>query len=255
MTTETVLLIGPSTNTASGVLDSHAKRLGQRSFADEVDTATFETDPVRELRGQFTDITTERVYAVPVITAHTSTTMERLPTALSYISGDVRYCEPVGRSPAVTEIIVRRTSGLVSADEEASMILVSSGCSSKPYHRQAAEYHAARIRDQSSYTDVVTCHLVQDPAIECVHYEVSNGRVVAVPLFFTRNENTSKLSRKLGFERGNVDWIDPFSSHPRITDAIRAEVEKQRALDDGPPSTAREDEMLQNGSVESHSVR
>ncbi|GAA0474312.1 sirohydrochlorin chelatase (plasmid) [Halococcus dombrowskii] len=239
MTSESLLLIGRETGNAHEVFETHAERLTRRTNVDDVSIATYESEPVRELRAQFEAISTDRTYVIPMRAAHTHDTIEDVPAALSYISGNVRYCEPLGRSPAVTEILRKRAVNLVPAGEDASLVIVGFGSSSKPYHRQTTEYHAARLRDGSDYGEVLTCYLLQNPAVECVRYNVSKRRAVAVPLFVTRSEATDeRVPDALELGRGGIEYADPFGKHPRITDAIRAEVEKQRTLTVEEPSAS-----------------
>lgn len=231
MTTESLLLIGRNTGNARDVFETHAERLARRTTVDAVEIATYESEPVRELREQLGALSTDRVYAVPMCAAHTYDTINGIPAALSSISGDIRYCEPLGRSPVVTEILRERGASLVSPADDTSLVLVGFGSSSKPYHRQTADYHAARLRDGSDYGEVLTCYLLQNPAVECVRYNVSKSRAVAVPLFVARSEATEeRIPDKLELARGGIEYADPFCDHPQITSAIRAEVEKQRAL-------------------------
>lgn len=231
MTTESILLIGRDTRNAREVLEVHASRLGQRSVVDHVQIAIYESEPIRELRADFERISADTVYAVPMRAAHSHDTIEGVPAALSYVSGDVHYCEPLGRSPAVTEVIAERGAGLVPASDDASLILVGFGSSSKPYYRQATDYHAARLREQSRYGEVLTCYLLQSPTVECVRYNTTTSRSVAVPLFLTRTEATERrIPDELELARGGIEYADPLGAHPRITDAVHAEVEKQRAL-------------------------
>jgi sirohydrochlorin ferrochelatase len=231
MTTESLLLIGRETGNVHEVFETHAERLAKRIDIDDVTIATYKQEPVLELQEQLNTISAERVYAVPLCAAHTYDTVNDIPAALSYISGNVRYCEPLGRSPAVTEVLRQRGVNLVPAADDVSLIIVSFGSSSKPYHRQTTDYHAARLRDGSDYGEVMTCYVLQNPTVECVRYNVSKPRAVAVPLFATRSKVTKEqIPNKIELKRGGIEYADPFGKHPRITNAIHAEVEKQRAL-------------------------
>jgi sirohydrochlorin ferrochelatase len=231
MTSETILLIARETRNARELLEEHADRLRRRSVVDAVEVATYESEPVRELRGRFERLTADVVYAVPVCAAHTHETIDAVPAALSYVSGDVRYCEPIGRSPVVTEVIEERGADLRPPSEDVSLVLVGFGSSSKPYHRQTTDYHAARLREGSDYGEVLTCYLLQNPAVECVRYNATGDRSVAVPLFFSRTEATEdRIPAELELDRGGIEYAAPLGGHPRITDAIHGEVEKQRAL-------------------------
>lgn len=247
MTTETLLLIGRDTGNAHEVFETHADRLARRADLD-VTIATYESEPVRELREQLGAIPADRVYAVPMCVAHAHDTTNGVPAALSYVSGDVRYCEPLGQSPAVTEIIREKGSNLVPATDDASLVLVGFGSASKPYHRQTADYHAVRLRDGSDYGEVLTCYLLQNPVVECVRYNLSKRHAVAVPLFMTQSKATEqRIPDELELTRGGIEYADPFCEHPRLTDAIHAEVEKQRALagDDASASVSFETKLTQ----------
>lgn len=231
MTTEAILLIGRNTRNAQDVLEAHAGRLGRRSVVDDVEVATYESEPNVELEEQFERISADTVYAVPMCAAHCHDTIDGVPAALSYVSGDVHYCEPLGRSPAVTEVLEERGADLIPASDDVSLVLVGFGSSSKPYHRQTTDYHAARLREQSGYGEVLTCYLLQNPTVECVRYNTSKNQSVAVPLFLTRTEATERrIPDELDLGRGGIEYADPLGAHPRVTDAVHAEVEKQRAL-------------------------
>lgn len=232
MTSETLLLIGRGTAHAREVLETHADRLAQRGVVEEVSTVTYESEPVRELPRQLREVPGDRVYAMPVCVAHAFDTVRDLPAALSFVSGAVQYCEPPGRNPAVTDVIVQRATERLGGDAGVSLVLVGFGSSSKPYHRQMAEYHAARLREGSEYGEVHTCYLMQDPAVECVRYELSNEQAVAVPLFLTPCAATERrIPERL--EGDGIEYAEPLGIHPRITDAIHAELEKQRVLTGG----------------------
>jgi sirohydrochlorin ferrochelatase len=250
MTSESLLLIGRETRNAREVIETHADRLSRRGVVDDVEVATYTSEPVQELRGEFERITAETVYAVPVCAAHGRDTIDGVPAALSSVPGEVTYCEPPGQSPAVTEVIEERGQDLIPASDDVSLIIVGFGSSSKPYHRQTTDYHAARLREQSAYGEVLTCYLLQNPAVECVRYNASTNRSVAVPLFVTRTEATeNRIPAELEVGRGGIEYADPLGEHPRMTDAIHAEVAKQRtlALGDTSPGSSFEAQLTQTG--------
>lgn len=231
MTTETLLLVGRDAGDTRDVLACHAERLVRRTAVDGVEVAAYCDEPTADLRDRLGSMTADRVYAVPLSVAHTHDTVDRIPRALSYVPGEVRYCEPPGRSPAVTDAILDRAGDALLAAEGVSLVLVGFGSSSKPYHRRTLDYHARRLREGSDYGEVVTCYLIQNPTVECVRYNVSKPRTVAVPLFVSRTEATERrVPEKLELSRGGVEYTAPLGRHPRVTDAIHAEVEKQRAL-------------------------
>lgn len=231
MTSESILLIGRETRNAHEVLETHAERLSRRAIVDDVGIATYKREPSHELGGEFGRISADTVYAVPMCAAHSHDTINGIPAALSHVPGDVHYCEPLGQSPAVTEVIEEKGATLIPASDDVSLILIGFGSSSKPYYRQTTDYHAARLREQSEYGEVLTCYLLQNPTVECVRYNTTTDQSVAVPLFVSRTEATeSRIPDELELARGGIEYADPLGEHPRITDAVHAEVEKQRAL-------------------------
>lgn len=233
MTHDALLLIGRRTTRAPEALETHAERLRRRGVAEVVRTATYDSEPVRELRDSFGDVDADRVFALPFSVAHSHETTTDLPAALSYLSGAPRYCEPLGHSPAITDAILARAADRIAPDPDATLVLVGFGSSSQPYHRQVAEYHASRVRESSAYGDVTTCYLIQNPTVECARYNVDTERAVAVPLFVARSEATdSEIPTKLELDRGGIRYADPLGEHSLVTDAIESELAKQRVLAD-----------------------
>lgn len=233
MTTESIVLIGRERSESKQLFETHAERLAERSGIDAVETATYETEPVQELREQLRGLSADRVYAVPMRVAHNHDTTQGVPAALSHISGEVVYCEPPGGSDAVTDVIEQKARSLVSPQSETSLVLVGFGSNSQPNHRRTTERHADRLRERTEYGEVVSCYLLQNPAVECVRYNVSNPTAVAVPLFLGESEATGeRIPAQLELGRGGMEYAGALGGHPRITDAIHAEVEKRRALDE-----------------------
>jgi len=231
MTSESILLVGRAVDGLGALLETHAARLRERIDVDAVEVATYEDEPIRELRPQFESVTAETVYAVPMVAAHTRDTTSEIPAALSAVPGTVRYCEPPGQSPAITDVLAQRAGAEITPGGDASLVLVGFGSSSDPYQRQTADYHASRLAANSEYDSVLTCYLLQNPAVECVRYNVPTNEAVAVPLFLGRCEATERrIPDALELDRGGIVYADPLLDHPGVTDAIAAEVEKQRSL-------------------------
>ncbi|MFB6281564.1 MAG: CbiX/SirB N-terminal domain-containing protein [Haloferacaceae archaeon] len=231
MTDDALLLIGRDAANAGEVLATHAERIERQGAVDAAHVATYESEPVRELRDRLGSLSADRVYAVPMCAAHTYETTEDVPAALSYVPGEVRYCEPVGRSPAVTGALLDRATDEVRPGADASLVLVGFGNSSQPYGRRVVRYHAGRLRERSSYGEVTTAFLLQNPAVECARYAVTGDRPVAVPLFVARSDATeAAIPRKLELDRGGFGYADPLGRHPRVTRAVRSAIETRRAV-------------------------
>lgn len=241
MTNETLLLVGRDTGNSREVISTHAERLRDRNVASSVRVSLYEEEPVRELKEPFRSVDSGTVYAVPMCVGHTHETRDRVPRALSYVPGNVRYCDPPGRSPALAGVVADRAAGLTenAAEPATTLVLVGFGSSSLPHQRRTVEDHATRLRDRSEFGDVLTCYLLQNPAVECVRYNVSTDHAVAVPLFMAESEITEEeIPAKLELDRGGIAYADSIGDHPRVTDLIHAEVTKQRTLAEGGASGA-----------------
>ncbi|WP_129114670.1 sirohydrochlorin chelatase [Halegenticoccus tardaugens] len=229
MTEDALVLIGRETPHAREVLETHARRLERRGIVDAVHVALYEREPGRELPAHLAGVNAGVVYAVPMAFAHTRETTEGVPAALSTLSGDVRYCEPIGRSPASTAVIADRAEEARTG--ERALVLVAFGNGAEDHQRRAAEYHAARLREETDYDEVVASYLLENPAVECARYGYAAESAVAVPLFLARSAATDReIPEKLELDRGGVAYAEPLGDHPRLTDAIEAEVGTQRLV-------------------------
>lgn len=234
----TVLLVGQESGENRGTLEAHAERLRARGLELDVRLVTFEQEPERELSATFGSLQSDTVYVVPMCLAHTRVTTELLPDAFTHFTGEVRYCEPVGRHGAVTKAIRDRAAEALEPGQDVTLILASMGNTSAPHQRRATETHADRIRETAEYGAVRTAYLVQNPAVECARYTVSTDRAVTVPLFLTRGPATDEeIPRKLELDRGGMAYADPLGEHERITTAIESVVHTQRAIAGELPTT------------------
>lgn len=227
----TLLLVGRETTAAREVLESHAQRLRRRCAVDSVHVTTYSDDPYRELRTSLTGIESDETYVVPMCAGHTNETTTDLPAALTQIDGTVHYCEPVGNDPAITEAIRDRARAAVEPDAGVSLVLVGLGNTSSAHHRGVLESHAQRLRERTAYEAVRECYLVQNPAVECVRYNVPTERAVAVPLFILPGETTAKrIPDKLGVDRGGFVCTDPLGTHEKVTDAVESILDARTAM-------------------------
>lgn len=248
MPSDALLLVGRDTGHARTVLETHATRLVERDVVDAAHVATYDLEPASELRDQLAGIEADRVYAVPTSVAHTNDTVGELPAVLSTVRGELRYCEPLGHSPAVTTLLEQRAAASVPEREDSSLVLVGLGSSGTPHARQVVEYHADRLRDGAGFDEVVPCYLVQNPTVECVRYNVTNDRVVAVPVFLAACEATrERIPDKLELDRGGIEYAAPLGEHDLVTDAIEARIATQRAIaSPGPEPVSYEDSLVRS---------
>ncbi|MUV88373.1 sirohydrochlorin chelatase [Natronomonas sp. CBA1123] len=232
--TDTLLLVGRQHTRA--VAETHAMRLRERGVADRIGVDTYDHDPA-ELSAD----TGGETYVVPMAVAPTRDTTRGIPGALP----TAHHCEPVGTSPAVSRALADRAREAVAPGDDASLALLAFGDTSREGHRRATEAHATRLRESTQYGEVTAAYLLQNPAAECVRYNLSGDRAVAVPFFIAPCEETdSALPAKLELDRGGLAYADPLGDHEAVTDAIEAEVAKARSLGSG---TAAVDPVATDG--------
>jgi sirohydrochlorin ferrochelatase len=234
MTDETCCLVGRETPHARQITETHAARLRARGAVDSVRVTLYESDPERELRESFASISADSVYAVPMVTAHTRETETDVPRALRSVDADVVYLDPVGTDPTLAETLADRARDALEPTGDTSVILAGFGSSSLPYQRRTAERLADRLEAETDYDEVEPSFLLQNPAMECARYTVSNDRVVAVPMFVAHGPATrERIPAQLDLDRGGIAYADPIGDHPRLTDIVHAALEKRRVLSEG----------------------
>ncbi len=238
MRNDALLLIGRGRQPAQDVFETHATRLRRRGVTDTVHVARYEHDPTAELEETFRSITAETVYAFPMTIAHNYETTDTIPAALTAIDADVALCEPIGGTAPITEILIDRATSHSEPAPDTSVLLIGFGSSSLPYPRQIVEYHANRLAATTDYDEIKTAYLLQNPAVECARYTLTNDRAVAVPVFITPSEATEReIPTKLELDRGGLQYADIIGRHPRLTDAIHAAIDRQRTLTTDPMAT------------------
>lgn len=232
MTGHTTVLLTRNTRGAREATETHAERLRDRGVTEYVDVVSYDDEPGRELKQPLQEIDSDVVYAVPFTAGYTKDTREALPRALSHVDGTVRYCRPAGAGAAATAAAAARAREAAEVDADTSIALVGFGGAGGDHRRDAVESHAERLRETTPAGEVVTCYLIRDPSVECVRYNLSKPRAVAVPLFMSRCEATEEaIPRKLELERGGVEYADVLGGHPAVTDAIQESIQQERAAE------------------------
>lgn len=234
----TLMLIGRQTAQNEGTIETHARRLRDQDVAETVVVERFDGANGEHRTDEYADLDDEAVYVMPMTAARTTETEQVLPSIATAVADSAVLCDPIGRSQAVTDVLADRATDHVEPSADASLVLVGLGSSSLPYQRRVVEYHRRRLAARTAYGDVTAAYLLQDPVVECAPYNVSTDDVVAVPLFVTPSEVTREaIPDRLDLDTNDIAYADPLGAHPRLTDAIRAEVTKRHILESQAPGT------------------
>lgn len=233
----TLILMGRRMTRSDRTIETHAERLRKRDVAETVRIKRYDDERgiIADGKGSAIkdeDYSGEDVFLLPMIVAETNA-MTHAIRAVAAGTGSPIICDPIGRSPAVADIIADRASKRIEPAADTSLVLVGLGSSVLPHQHQTLRSHETRLRERTAYGEVRSCYLLQDPTVECLRYNVSNEQIVIVPVFFsscvaTAEEIPAKID--LDFDRSDIEYTEPIGTHPRITDAIHAEVARQHIL-------------------------
>jgi len=244
----TLLLVGRHTNGSSQALEVHAERLRDRDIAASVRVAHY--DRTHAIDGDGTALSKTgalddgEVFLLPVLMTNTRGAEHAVRAIATSIPNSVCVCDPIGRVPAVSRLLLERAAETAQPTEDTALVLVGFGSGSAPGSRETLKYHERRLRKRSDYADVRSCYLLQDPAAECVRYNVSRRRMVVVPAFVSPGPAIrTEIRAKIRDDRGRVAYAEPIGTHSLLTDAMYAAVAKQYIVNtrDGdvppPPTT------------------
>lgn len=225
-----VVLLGQETPSARGVLETHAARLRRRGSVDEVRVATLDKDG-EDMQATLQTLDADEVYVVPMCLAHTNETTTGVPATLARTSRQVRYCQPVGQDPRITAAIKDRARSAVTPGPETTLVLVGLGNSGADHHRDVLAAHARRLRDRTAFGAIRDCYLVQNPAVECVRYNVPTDDAVAVPAFVLPGPATAeRIPEKLELDRGGMAYAGALGRHEQVTAAIESTLDARTVL-------------------------
>jgi len=244
----TLLLVGRYTDGSSQATEVHAERLRDRDIAASVRVARY--DRTHAVNGDGAALSgvdppdDGAVFLLPAVMANTRATGHAVRSIAASLPDPVCVCDPIGRAPVVSRLLLERAESAVEPSAETALVLVGFGSGSPPESRGPLGYHERRLREQSDYGDVQSCYLLQDPAAECVRYNTSGRRMAVVPAFISPGPAIrTEIRAKIRDER--VTYAEPIGTHPLLTDAMHAAVTKRYVLetrgdDESPPATAAE---------------
>lgn len=243
----TLLLAGRHTDGPNQAIERHAERLRDRDIAASVQVVHY--DRTHAIDGDGTALSRtdapddEEVFLLPALMTNTRGAEHAMRAIATSIPNPVCVCDPVGRVPTVSRLLLEHAEEAAQPSESTALVLVGFGSDSAPGSRRTLECHERRLRERSDYGDVSSCYLLQDPTVECVRYNVSGRRMVVVPAFVSPGPAIrTEIRAKIRDDRGRVAYAEPIGTHPLLTDAMHAAVAKQYVLttrdsDVPPPAT------------------
>lgn len=176
----------------------HAARLRERGEFAEVREAFWKEEP--SLRNVLRTVASDEVVVVPLFMAEGYFTEQVLPRELRVtddweldVEKVVHYADPVGTHDAMTDVVVERAESILdSSTHEAGLAVVGHGTERNENSAKTTEYHANRIREHGSFSEVEALFMDESPEIDDVTEYFETEDIAVVPLFLADGYHTQE---------------------------------------------------------------
>jgi sirohydrochlorin cobaltochelatase len=167
-----------------------AQELRRKGIFGEVHCCFWKEEP--SLREALYQVQYDDVYIAPLFISEGYFTTQIIPRELE-LEGPIterdgftlKYCEPAGSHPAMTELLLLRARE-VAPDldpEQTSLLIVAHGTGLNEESRLAAEFQAKRLQEMSAYAEVRAVYMEEEPRVENWADLALKDNVVIVPFF------------------------------------------------------------------------
>ena len=171
---------------------AHADTIRQKGLFADVLCAFWKEEP--SLREVLRMIETEEVYVVPHFISEGYFTQKVIPRELE-LTGPItrrdnhviKYCEPVGNHPQMTDLLLQRVSQIAPriAPEQTSLLIVGHGTGLNENSAVAVKTQVRRIRARHIYAEVGAAYMEQEPLISNWQSLTHYSAVVVAPFFIS----------------------------------------------------------------------
>jgi sirohydrochlorin cobaltochelatase len=170
----------------------HAEAILRMGCFGEVYCAFWKEEP--SLRQVLHMIDSHDIYVVPNFISEGYFTRTIIPRELE-LSGPVtmqagrtiKYCEPVGNHPRMTELLLHRAAEIAPnvSTRETSLFIVGHGTDLNENSATAAKREVERIRERGIYAEVLNAYMEEAPLISNWDTLATQPNVVVVPFFIS----------------------------------------------------------------------
>jgi sirohydrochlorin cobaltochelatase len=171
---------------------AHADVIRQKGLFADVLCAFWKEEP--SLREVLRMVETEEVYVVPHFISEGYFTQKVIPREME-LTGPItrrdnkviKYCEPVGNHPQMTDLLLQRASRTAPniAPDQTSLLIVGHGTSLNENSAVAVKTQVKEIRARHIYAEVGAAYMEEEPLIanwpSLTHYP----SIVVVPFFIS----------------------------------------------------------------------
>jgi sirohydrochlorin cobaltochelatase len=168
----------------------HAAEIARRGVFGEVYCAFWKEEP--SLRQVLHMVDADDIYVVPNFISEGYFTRTVIPRELE-LSGPVthrggrtiKYCEPVGNHPRMTELLLHRAAEVAPGvpPEKTSLFIVGHGTDLNDNSAVAAKREVERIATRGLYAEVLNAYMEEEPLISKWDEHATQPNVVVVPFF------------------------------------------------------------------------
>ena len=170
----------------------HAEELVRRGVFGEVHCAFWKEEP--SLRQVLHMVDRDDIYVVPNFISEGYFTNTVIPRELE-IDGPlserggrtIKYCEPVGSHPRMTELLLHRAAQIAPGvpPAETSLFIVGHGTGLNENSAVAAKREVERIAELGIYAEVLNAYMEEEPLISKWDEYAKCRNVVVVPFFIS----------------------------------------------------------------------
>lgn len=179
----------------------HARELWRRKIFGEVRAAFWKQEP--HIKKVLTEVTTPRVFIVPLFISEGYFSTEIIPKELGFSSvpssiihppsSSLYYCRPVGSHASMTKVLLARADAVVKKfpfprqpkPAETTLLIAGHGTGRNANSRKAVERQVELIRELNLFGDVGAVFMEEAPFIKGCHESVKTRNIVVVPFFIS----------------------------------------------------------------------
>ena len=171
---------------------AHAESIRRRGIFAEVAACFWKQDP--PFREVWRIVESRDIYVVPNFISEGYFTRTVIPREMG-LSGlvtvcdgrTIRYCEPSGRHPRMTELLMEEAISVAPEvlPSETSLLIVGHGTALDENSAEAAKDQAAKIARAGGYAEVVAAFMEESPLVAEWDKITSRPNVVVVPFFIS----------------------------------------------------------------------
>jgi sirohydrochlorin cobaltochelatase len=201
---------------------AHAETIRKMGVFKEVVCAFWQESP--SMREALAMTSGRTVYIVPNFISEGYFTQTVIPREFGLVGSVtprngriLKYCQPVGNHPQMTELLLRRAREVAPGVDpaKASMIIVGHGTVIHQNSSRAAVREAERIGARGIYAEVMSAYMEQEPFIGNWDLMTSQPSVVVVPFFIADGLHSFEdIPVLMGIEPSPEDRPGVFNRNP-----------------------------------------